>query len=66
MPTADIEDLLMPNTYVRLLTQEFDDLATIAAGMGVEEESIRTIKYRCMMKLRAFRRTISGEDQQAI
>lgn len=41
---------------------ERKDLATIAAGMGVEEESIRTIKYRCMMKLRAFRKTISGED----
>lgn len=40
---------------------ERKDLATIAAGMGVEEESIRTIKYRCMMKLRAFRRTINGE-----
>lgn len=42
---------------------ERKDLATIAAGMGVEEESIRTIKYRCMMKLRAFRKAISGEDQ---
>ena len=42
---------------------ERKDLATIAAGMGVEEESIRTIKYRCMMKLRAFRKSISGEDQ---
>lgn len=41
---------------------ERKDLATIAKQMGVEEESIRTIKYRCMMKLRAFRRTISGED----
>jgi RNA polymerase sigma factor (sigma-70 family) len=41
---------------------ERKDLATIAHTMGVEEESIRTIKYRCMMKLRAFRRTISGED----
>lgn len=40
---------------------ERKDLATIAAGMGVEEESIRTIKYRCMMKLRASRRTIAGE-----
>jgi len=38
------------------------DLATIAAEMGVEEESIRTIKYRCMMKLRGFRRLIAGED----
>jgi RNA polymerase sigma factor (sigma-70 family) len=44
---------------------ERKDLATIAAGMGVEEESIRTIKYRCMMKLRAFRKAITGEDQQA-
>lgn len=43
---------------------EHKDLATIAEGMGVEEESIRTIKYRCMMKLRAFRKAISGEDQQ--
>ncbi len=41
---------------------ERKDLATIAAHMGVEEESIRTIKYRCMMKLRAFRKAISGED----
>ncbi len=44
---------------------ERKDLATIAAGMGVEEESIRTIKYRCMMKLRAFRKAISGEDSEA-
>lgn len=41
---------------------ERKDLATIASGMGVEEESIRTIKYRCMMKLRAFRKAIRGED----
>ncbi|MGV9014029.1 MAG: RNA polymerase sigma factor [Flavobacteriales bacterium] len=44
---------------------ERKDLATIASNMGVEEESIRTIKYRCMMKLRAFRRTIGGEDRKA-
>ena len=42
---------------------ERKDLATIAAGMGVEEESIRTIKYRCMMKLRAFRKAITGDEQ---
>ena len=41
---------------------ERKDLASIAAAMGVEEESIRTIKYRCMMKLRAFRQSISGEE----
>lgn len=41
---------------------ERKDLATIATEMGVEEESIRTIKYRCMMKLRAFRRSIMGEE----
>lgn len=40
---------------------ERKDLATIAASLGVEEESIRTIKYRCMMKLRASRRTIAGD-----
>lgn len=44
---------------------ERKDLATIAEGMGVEEESIRTIKYRCMMKLRAFRKAISGEETTA-
>lgn len=43
---------------------ERKDLATIARNMGVEEESIRTIKYRCMMKLRAFRQKIAGEDEQ--
>lgn len=41
---------------------ERQDLATIADAMGVEEESIRTIKYRCMMKLRAFRDRIAGND----
>lgn len=41
---------------------ERKDLATIAAALGVEEESIRTMKYRCMMKLRSFRRLIEGED----
>lgn len=41
---------------------ERKDLAAIAAGMGVEEESIRTIKYRCMMKLRASRKTIAGDE----
>jgi RNA polymerase sigma factor (sigma-70 family) len=41
---------------------ERKDLATIATEMGVEEDSIRTIKYRCMMKLRAFRKTIAGDE----
>lgn len=41
---------------------ERQDLATVAAAMGVEEDSIRTIKYRCMMKLRAFRAHIDGGD----
>lgn len=44
---------------------ERKDLATIAEEMGVEEESIRTIKYRCMMKLRAFRNVIRGEEHEA-
>ncbi len=45
---------------------ERQDLATIAAAMGVEEESIRTIKYRCMMKLRAFRKRIEGNDETGL
>ncbi len=44
---------------------ERKDLATIATELGVHEESIRTIKYRCMMKLRAFRKAITGEDHEA-
>jgi len=44
---------------------ERKDLATIADEMGVEEDSIRTIKYRCMMKLRAFRNVIRGEEHEA-
>ncbi len=42
---------------------EQQDLATIAAAMQVEEDSIRTIKYRCMMKLRALRARIDGNDE---
>lgn len=41
---------------------ERKDLAAIAGEMGVTEESIRTIKYRCMMKLRALRKTIGGDE----
>ena len=44
---------------------ERKDLGAIAQEMGVEEDSIRTIKYRCMMKLRAFRNVIRGEEQEA-
>jgi len=33
---------------------EKKDLRTIAAAIGVDESSVRTIKYRCMMKLRKF------------
>lgn len=44
---------------------ERKDLAAIATELGVNEESIRTIKYRCMMKLRAFRKAITGEDHDA-
>ncbi|MCO6483537.1 MAG: sigma-70 family RNA polymerase sigma factor [Flavobacteriales bacterium] len=43
---------------------ERKSLSVIAGTLGVEEESIRTIKYRCMMKLRACRKAISGENHQ--
>lgn len=42
---------------------ERKDLATIAAAMGVEEESIRTIKYRCMMKLRSLKHLIGNAGE---
>lgn len=45
---------------------ERKSLSVIAEAMGVEEESIRTIKYRCMMKLRACRKAISGENHQGV
>lgn len=35
------------------------DLGTIATELGVDEASIRTIKYRCMMKLRGMRDRIT-------
>ncbi len=43
---------------------EKQDLATIAAEMGVDEGSMRTIKYRCMMKLRNFKERIGANDVQ--
>lgn len=70
----DIEERMarLRNVYARLDDKcrtvldrfyfERKDLAAIARELGVEEESIRTIKYRCMMKLRAFRDHISGAD----
>ncbi len=33
---AEIERILMPNTYVKLLTQEFHDHEAIAAGTGIQ------------------------------
>lgn len=53
-------------TVLDLFYYERKDLAAIAKRMGVSEESIRTIKYRCMMKLRSFRRMIdpSADDSQ--
>lgn len=41
---------------------ERKDLASIAAEMNVHVDSIRTIKYRCMMKLRSFRAMILEES----
>ncbi len=39
------------------------DLASIASELHVDTESIRTIKYRCMMKLRAARHSIRADRQ---
>lgn len=35
MNLSELKRTLMPNTYVRLLTQEFSDLAAITAGTGI-------------------------------
>ena len=35
-----IENTLMPNTYVKLLTQEFDDLAQVASGTGIAPQEL--------------------------
>ena len=43
MSTRRIERTLMPNTYVKLLTQEFEDLAKIAAGTGIAPEDLGTV-----------------------
>jgi len=40
MSLSWIKRTLMPNTYVRLLTQEFDDLARITAGTGIEPDDL--------------------------
>ncbi|MFT4564863.1 MAG: AraC-like DNA-binding protein, partial [Gammaproteobacteria bacterium] len=40
MNTVDIERTLMPNTYVRLLTQEFEDPILIAEGTGIAPEEL--------------------------
>lgn len=45
MSTRKIERTLMPNTYVKLLTQEFEDLAKIAAGTGIAPEDLPAYPY---------------------
>lgn len=41
MSTRTIERTLMPNTYVKLVTQEFEDVAKLAAGTGIPAEDLR-------------------------
>ncbi len=38
MPAASIERALMPNTYVKLLAREFDDLRKITRGTGISPD----------------------------
>lgn len=40
MPAFDPDRVLMPNTYIRLLTQEFDDHAAIAEGTGISSAQL--------------------------
>ncbi|MCB1749910.1 MAG: AraC family transcriptional regulator ligand-binding domain-containing protein [Gammaproteobacteria bacterium] len=46
----DPDRILMPNTYVRLLTQEFDDLAAIAAGTGIAPEDLADYAHPITMR----------------
>lgn len=45
MNTESIERSLMPNTYVKLVTQEFADLETIASGTGIAPDQIATYPH---------------------
>lgn len=45
MPAFDVDRVLMPNTYVRLLTQEFDDVAALADGTGIPPEQLADYPY---------------------
>jgi len=40
MPGDPISTILIPNTYVRLLAQEFEDHAALAAGTGIVPEDL--------------------------
>ncbi|MGE0484266.1 MAG: AraC family transcriptional regulator ligand-binding domain-containing protein [Gammaproteobacteria bacterium] len=46
----DPDRTLMPNTYVRLLTQEFDDLAAIAAGTGIAPAALADYPHPITMR----------------
>lgn len=45
MRRHDLDSVLMPNTYVRLLTQEFADHAAIAAGTGIAPAELATYPH---------------------
>jgi AraC-like DNA-binding protein len=46
----DPDRILMPNTYVRLLTQEFADLAAIAAGTGIAPAALADYPHPITMR----------------
>lgn len=45
MQTQDIERILMPSTYVRLVAQEFDAPAVLVAGTGIAAESLASFPH---------------------
>ncbi|MCB0764535.1 MAG: sigma-70 family RNA polymerase sigma factor [Flavobacteriales bacterium] len=49
-----------------LFYYEKKDLETISTMMGVDVGSIRTIKYRCMMKLRKYHEGIDNSGSDAV
>ncbi len=65
MNLSELKRTLMPNTYVRLLTQEFSDLAAVTAGTGIPAENLADYPHpitvaqhlRCIANILPLRRS---------
>lgn len=65
MDLSELKRTLMPNTYVRLLTQEFSDLAAVTAGTGIPSAGLADYPHpitvaqhlRCIANILPLRRS---------